>query len=252
MEPYSKSTLNIINILKLSYELYFHSFKKCLIYISLISSYYILLVLVSNTHFNSIETINISIIALKILIIPLVGGFYYYQNNVLKKEIDLYQAILYGFNKTIPLVMSIIYISFIPLIICISCVFAKLTLGQSYPIINNYIIGLALILCSLILGNKVLTPIIVMVENLDTIDSYKKNNELSKHYYFQYLILGYIPFAIELLPFLYVTSINWLYKNTTLLKFAIYHITAYLLIIMVVPLTSAIKLTFYNKLKSLK
>ncbi|MFO1257897.1 MAG: hypothetical protein U1E78_05760 [Gammaproteobacteria bacterium] len=199
--------------------LYAKTFTRTLPFVSLMIGIHFLIGILPQLPFIPSEgQINVLFMMGSILLLPIVGGFIFFQRGILTVAQTLETSLITSFRQLVALLLSLVYLSFIPLILMTIGVASFLFLD---PEKVNDTIRLGILLSTatltlLFLANKILAPLFVVLEKEDANTAQEHVAKLTKGSYTSTLILGLIPMLILVGLFWVPTVLNIIFSDVNI------------------------------------
>lgn len=232
--------------------LYVKTFIQTLPFVCLMIGVHFLIGVLPHLPFIPTEgKINVLFMMGSILLLPIVGGFIFFQRGILTQAQTLQASLIASFGQLVALLLSMVYLSFIPLILMtigIAC-FLLLDPERIADTIRLGILLSTVMLTLLFLGNKILAPLFVVLEKEDANTAQEHTARLTKGCYVQTLTLGLIPIVILMGLFWVPTVLNILFSDLNIpLSYVVFQGAGDALLAVLGPLMSLIVLLHINDL----
>lgn len=252
MNEMPTTPLSIGSLITQAIALYAKTFIQTLPFVCLIIGVHFLIGVLPHLPFiPSGGQINVLFMMGSILLLPIVGGFLYFQRGILTQTQTLQTSLIASFGQLVALFLSIVYLSFIPLILMTIGVACFLFLDPE-KIADTIRLGILLgtaILTLLFLANKILVPLFVVLEKEDANTAQDHVAKLTKGCYVQTLILGLIPMVFLIGLFWVPTVLNILFSDMNIpLSYVVFQGAGDALLGMLGPLMTLIILLHINDL----
>jgi hypothetical protein len=203
--------LSPIALLAKAVQLYGQTFVAMLPFVFIIIGFHFIIgVLPHLSVIPASKHINTAFMMGSILLMPIIGGFIIFQHGRLSQPLSIAQSLSASFGQLIPLLLSLVYLAFIPLILIAIGVACFVFLD---PEKINFSIRLGILVASgvgtiLVLTSKILTPIIVVLDKMDANSAQEQASKLSQGSYVKTLCLACLPMLAAIKLFWIPTALN--------------------------------------------